>query len=301
MLYLIDSSIYVFRAWQTLPPTIVNTHGEQANAVQGFTDVLVQILRDKNPEYIACAFDKSLRSGKRYEIYPQYKANRAPAPAELKIQFDRCMQIASALGVPTFSSNQVEADDIIGWFAHVAHNAHQPVTIVSADKDLVQFIGKDDVYWNFGRKQLWNYQQLSRQFKIRPDQIADMLALCGDKVDNIPGIPGVGPATAAKLLKKWETLDGVIENHHAIKDMSFRGAPRVALLVAEHTNNIRLSRQLTGLIVDSSLPNSLQAIKRKTMTCRDIAEKLVVAGVDGPRAERLAHSAVSRIEPDDIS
>ena len=164
MLYLIDSSIYIFRAWQTLPSSIVNTHGEQANAVHGFTDTLVQILIDKKPEYMACAFDKSSKTGTRYKIYPQYKANRNPVPPELKVQIDRCMEIANALGVPIFSSTQVEADDIIGSFAQVAHQAHQPVTIVSADKDLVQYIGEGDIYWNLARKQQWNYLQLSKQF-----------------------------------------------------------------------------------------------------------------------------------------
>ena len=295
MLYLIDSSIYIFRSWQRLPSSITNSHGEQANAVQGFTDTLVQILSEKKPEYIVCAFDKSAKTGKRYTIFPQYKANRTPAPPELTIQIDRCMQIADALGVSVFSSTQVEADDIIGTLTQVAHAEQQPVTIVSADKDLVQFIAEDDIYWNFARKQQWNYRQLSKQFKIRPDQIADMLALCGDKVDNIPGIPGVGQATAAKLLKKWKTLNGVIENAKAIKTMPFRGAPQVAILVEEHADTIRLSRRLTGLIVDATLPNTLNHLKRKRMRINDIVNKLQLAGVEEQRAQKLACS-VTRTE-----
>lgn len=296
MLYLIDSSIYIFRGWQTLPPSILNTHGEQANAVQGFTDTLAHVLNEKNPAYIACAFDKSAQTGQRYKIYPEYKANRLPTPPELKTQIDRCMQIAGALGVPVFSSTQVEADDIIGSFSQIAHSAHTPVTIVSADKDLVQFIGEEDTFWHFSNKQQWNYRQLSKRYKIRPDQIADMLALCGDKVDNIPGIPGVGQATAAKLLKKWKTLDGVIENHHAIKDMSFRGAPQVAKMVADNVSTIRLARQLTGLIVDSTLPDTLDYLKRTTLSCSDIVEQLLLAGVDKQRAEHLAQSVNRRTE-----
>ncbi len=301
MLYLIDSSIYIFRGWQTLPSSILNTHGEQANAVQGFTDTLVKILSKKNPEYISCAFDKSAQTGARYKIFPEYKANRTPPPPELTRQIDRCMQIASALGVPVFSSTQVEADDIIGSFSHLAHKVARPVTIVSADKDLVQFIGEEDNFWHFSKKQQWNYHQLCKRFKIRPDQIADMLALCGDKVDNIPGIPGVGQATAAKLLKKWKTLDGVIEYHHAIKNMSFRGAPQVALLVAEHASMIRLSRQLTGLIVDSTLPDSLEQLKRRTPSHDDIVGQLELAGVDTARAQHLAQSVIKRTEVNAVS
>ena len=290
MLYLIDSSIYVFRAWQTLPASITNTHDEQSNAVHGFTDTLAHILREKQPDYIACAFDKSSGTGERYSIYPEYKANREPAPPELKIQFERCMEVAQAMGIPVFSSTRVEADDIIGSFAQLAQNSGRSVTIVSADKDLTQFIGPDDIFWNLARKEQLNYRQLTKRFKVFPEQIADMLALCGDKVDNIPGIPGVGPTTAAKLLKKWKTLDGVIDNSGAIANMQFRGAPRVALLVEEHIDTIRLARQLTGLVVDKSLPTSIAKLKRKMLTANTVAKRLVQAGTSEQRAKRLAES-----------
>lgn len=290
MLYLVDCSIYIFRAWQTLPPSIVNTHGEQANAVHGFTDTLAQILIDKQPDYMACAFDKSSGIGERNKIYPEYKANREPAPPELKIQFDRCMEVAAAMGIPIHASTKVEADDIIGRFAAIAHQSEQPVTIISADKDLAQFIGDDDIYWNLARKEQFTYLQLTKRFKVFPEQMADMLALCGDKVDNIPGIPGVGPTTAARLLRKWETLEGVIENQEAVAKMHFRGAPRVSSLIAEYVDTIRLARQLTGLIQDDSLPSTLNALKRQPVPTSSMIEKLQSAGVTEQRANRLASS-----------
>ncbi len=294
MLYLIDSSIYIFRAWQTLPASITNSYGEQANAVHGFTDTLAYILNEKKPDYIACAFDKSSKTGTRYTIYPDYKANREPAPPELKIQFDRCMEVASAMGVPVFASKQVEADDIIGQFAGIAQRAGVPHTIVSADKDLAQFVGRDDLYWNLAKKQQWNYQQLSKKFKVLPEQMADMLALCGDKSDNIPGIPGVGATTAARLLKKWETLDGVLQNHEAIAKMAFRGAPRVAVLVAEYADTVRLARRLTGLIDDTSLPRALAKLQRNSLTSTTMAKRLMNAGVSEQRAYRLAERVVAQ-------
>jgi len=293
MLYLIDCSIYIFRAWQTHPPSIINTHGEQANAVHGFTDTLAHILTEKQPEFIACAFDKSAKTGERYTIFPEYKANREPAPPELQIQFDRCIQVAAAMGIPTFSSTKVEADDIIGSFSQLAHQSRQKVTIVSADKDLAQFIGEGDCYWNLARKEQYDYRQLTKKFKVLPEQMADMLALCGDKVDNVPGIPGVGPTTAARLLRKWETLDGVIENHERIASMHFRGAPRIATLVAENVETVRLARQLTGLIIDTSLPNSMNDLKRQTLSNSLVAQNLIEAGVSEQRAHKLALS----IEP----
>lgn len=294
MLYLIDSSIYIFRAWQTLPASITNTHGEQSNAVHGFTETLASILDERQPQYIACAFDKSSKTGKRYKIYPPYKANREPAPPELKIQFDRCMQVASAFGVPAFASKKVEADDIIGRFARVAQKADIPLTIVSADKDLAQFVGEHDHYWNLAKKQQQNYTQLTKQFKVMPEQIADMLALCGDKVDNIPGIPGVGATTAARLLKKWKTLDGVIENWEAIAKMQFRGAPRVALLVNEHADTVRLARKLTGLIEDDDIPETMDALQRSVLSSDAMANKLMSAGVSEQRAFKLAERVNAR-------
>jgi len=288
MLYLIDSSIYIFRAWQTLPASITNSFGEQANAVHGFTAMLAKVLSDKKPDYIVCAFDKSSGTGKRYTLFPDYKANREPAPPELKQQFERCIQIADALGIPGFSSTAIEADDIIGICAGVAQIADMPVTIVSADKDLTQFITENDLYWNYAKKQTFTYTQLVKQFKVRPDQIADMLALCGDTVANVPGIPGVGQTTAARLLKKWQTLDRVFENSDAIAKMSFRGAPRVATLVQEYEETVRLSRQLTGLVTDSAMPKTLTKLKLKKRPKARIRNLLMEAGVSESGAERLA-------------
>lgn len=289
MLYLIDSSIYVFRAWQTLPASITNTHGEQANAVHGFTATLANILSEKNPDYIVCAFDTSHGSGERNRIYPDYKANRPPAPEELKIQFSRCREVARALGVPEFASESVEADDIIGQLAELARANDLPVTIVSADKDLTQFIRKKDVYWNFAKKEQRSYAQLEKQFKIKPEQVADMLAICGDKVDNVPGVPGVGQTTAARLLKKWHDIDGIIENRDKIAAMQFRGAPRVATLIDEHKETIFLARQLTGLIKDKSLPRSMTKLKRKNLTASTMAKRLQEAGLSESRANNVAN------------
>ena len=272
-----------------MPATITNTHGEQANAVLGFTETLYQILSSKKPEHIVCAFDKSHGSGDRYSIYPDYKANRPEAPPELLIQFERCIQVAKAMGIPSFSSTRVEADDIIGSFSQIAHAADKPVMIISADKDLTQFIGEQDIYWDLARNNYMNYSDIVKRFKIRPEQVADMLALCGDKVDNIPGIPGVGMTTAARLLKKWKTLDGVIENSDKISTMQFRGAPRVANLVIEHIEDVKLARKLTGLIQDPALPTTLGKLKRKRLSTKAIEKDLLAAGTAPTRAHNIAN------------
>lgn len=246
-LYLIDSSIYVFRGWHTLPGSIVDAQGHPANAVHGFTDFLFQLISRRKPALIACAFDESLTSSGRNRVYPDYKANRPPAPEDLKRQFAHCKNFVRAAGITALASREVEADDIIGTLAGFAAEQNLASVIVSADKDLCQFVGEHDAIWDYAKDTWLNARLVEKRFGVRPAQLADLLAICGDKVDNIPGVPGVGVATAARLLIKWGNIDTLLLNIDKVADMKFRGAPRVAGLLAEHADTIRLSRQLTGL------------------------------------------------------
>ncbi|MBX2839146.1 MAG: flap endonuclease [Gammaproteobacteria bacterium] len=288
MLHLVDSSIYVFRAWQTLPADIVNTFDEQANAIIGFTNTLVDIICKEKPSHLVCAFDESLRLGHRHTIYPDYKANRPPAPPELKIQFDRCKQVVEALGGVALGSQCVEADDIIGQLAALAHDNREPSTIITGDKDLAQFIKAGDTYWNYARNERSTPAMLKKRFGVGTHQIADLLALCGDKTDNIPGIPGVGMTTAARLLVKWGNLDTLFSHVDKVADMKFRGAPRISLLLKEHEQTVRLARELTGLIIDDTLPDSLSELCFSQRELDDISKDLVDCGFSHERAEQLA-------------
>ena len=252
-LYLIDSSIYVFRAWHTLPASITDSSGAPANATYGFTEFLHQLITRRSPAHIACAFDESLTQSVRKAIYPDYKANRTPAPADLKKQFTYCRQFAEAIGIASFASARVEADDIIGMLAQVAAKRGLSSVIVSADKDLCQFVGPDDATWDYARDTWLDARLVEKRFGVRPGQIPDLLALCGDKVDNIPGIPGVGLATAARLLVKWGNLEMLLHNKHRVATMKFRGAPRVAVLLEEYEQTVLLARQLTGLWRDDAI------------------------------------------------
>lgn len=252
-LYLVDSSIYVFRGWHTLPGSIKDADGNPANAVFGFTEFLYQVISRRRPVLMACAFDESLNSSGRNSVYPQYKANRPPAPAELKNQFAHCKAFVRAIGIAAFASHEVEADDIIGTLAARARDQNLSSVIVSADKDLCQFVGEKDAVWDFAKDNWLDARLIEKKFGVRPDQIADLLAICGDKVDNIPGVPGVGVATAARLLVKWGNIDSLIANIDKVSDMKFRGSMRVAELLANHTKTISMSRQLTGLWPDQAL------------------------------------------------
>ncbi len=249
--YLVDSSIYIFRAWHIYERSITDRDGKPVNAVFGFSDFLYQLLKQTRPQHIACAFDASQRNSFRKQIYPEYKANRDPAPDELKYQFALCREFCRAVGIAEFDSERYEADDIIGSLAHRFRQQGHPITVVSADKDLTQLVESEhDEWWDFARGTVLNHHGVKKHFGVRPGQIADMLALSGDKVDNIPGIPGVGYATAARILQKYESIESILANHERIGEMKFRGAARVQILLKAHGHLLPRNKLLTTVATD---------------------------------------------------
>ncbi len=261
-LYLVDSSIYVFRAWFTLPDSITDSAGNPANAVYGFTDFAYRLLDEVDPMHIAFAFDESLTTSYRNEIYPEYKANRESAPEELKYQFRLCREFLAAVGLTELGSSSYEADDLIGTLAKRERKKGFDITYVTGDKDLTQLVEGDDEWWEFAKDKRLDSKAVEKEFGVRPDQIADQLAIAGDKVDNIPGVPGIGMATAAKLLRKFDTIEQLLSNIERIGEMKVRGAARLQNLIDEHQDTVRLSRRLTGIHCNAELPKGLR-LKRK--------------------------------------
>lgn len=259
-LYLVDASIYVFRAWHVLPDSIVDAAGAPANAVHGFGDFLLQFLERARPQHLAIAFDESLETSIRNEIHPEYKANRDPAPEELKHQFLRCRALVRAAGMAEYSSAHCEADDIIATLAERARAAGFAVTVVTGDKDLTQLVRDGDEWWDFARDRCFDRHGIERHFGVRPEQIADLLALAGDPIDNIPGVPGIGRATAGRLLRRWQDIDTLFANLDGVETMKFRGARRIAGLLAEHEAVVRLSRRLTATFPADGLPDTPDAL-----------------------------------------
>lgn len=251
--YLIDSSIYIFRAWHIYDSSITDRDGNPANAVFGFAEFLYQLLRQKRPRYLACAFDLSQEDSFRRELYPAYKANREPAPPELKRQFELCRAFCRAIGIPAFGSTRYEADDIIGSLARHYREQGFAVTVVSADKDLTQLVvGEQDLWWDFARSKVLDAKGVKQQFGVMPAQIADMLAISGDKIDNIPGIPGIGYSTAARILQKFDGIESLLDNLPLVGQMKFRGAARAQALLRQHGHILPLNKQLTT--VCTSMP-----------------------------------------------
>ena len=253
MQYLIDASVYVFRAYYSMPEDMVDDNGNPINALYGFCRFIGDFMEQVTPEYVAVLFDESLSSSFRTEIYPEYKANRDPAPEELKRQFQQCRRFVRALGVMECASPRYEADDLIGTL--VAHGRKQgrPSTIVTRDKDLTQLLTKDDVFWDFAGKGKLRYEQIVDSFGVWPEQVADFLALAGDAVDNIKGVPGVGKKTATVLLQHFGGLEEIYENLDRVHEVNVRGAKTLGTKLETHRDAAMLARQLTGIACDAPI------------------------------------------------
>lgn len=246
-LYLVDSSIFIFKAWYARVPEQVNIRRQSNQAFIGFSDFVYRLLTEQAPSKLVFAFDESLKQSQRKSLYPQYKANRSPTPVELKRQFGWCQQWVDLLGIATVSSDRWEADDLIGTLATLHRSSELPIVILTADKDLAQLIHPGDLWWTFFTDRKLDYKAVEKKYGVRPGQIADQLALAGDKVDNIPGIPHIGVKTAANLLRKFGTLENLRRNLTEVGGMKFRYAGRVQQSLIEHESILDISSRLTRI------------------------------------------------------
>ena len=261
--YLVDASLYVFRAWHSIPPDFTDVDGHPVNAVHGFTRFLLDLLERAKPSHAAICFDESLTSSFRNAIYPDYKANRELPPDELIRQFAYCREVAAALGMTVLTDTEFEADDLIGSAVHALDTHDCGAIMVSADKDFGQLVGDSVEQWDFSRDQRWNAQGIKQRLGVHPHQVADFLALMGDAIDNIPGVPGIGAKTAAVLLAHFETLDALLERREEVAFLRMRGAAGIARKLYEHADMARLSRRLTGIAVDAPVPRGLTDYARR--------------------------------------
>ena len=253
-LYLVDASMYVFRAWHSMPDEFHDADGWPTNAVHGFARFLLELLERERPRHIAIAFDESLDSCFRNAIYPAYKANRDPAPPELRRQFAWCKALCKAVGLVTLAHTDYEADDLIGTAVHIGRRDGFRSVIVSADKDLSQLLQADDEQYDFAKAVRWKADGVKARHGVHAHQIADYLALTGDAVDNIPGITGIGAKSAAILLAHFQSLDALLARIDEVPFLRLRGAAGMATRLREQREHALLWRQLTTIALDAPLP-----------------------------------------------
>ncbi len=298
-LYLVDGSSYIFRAFHQLPP-LTNRHGLNVGAVYGYTTMLWKLAdslnKEDGPTHLAVILDAS-ESTHRNQLYDQYKANRPPAPPELVPQFPLIRDATRAFSIPCIEEMGLEADDIIAGYAKAAAAAGWQVTIVSSDKDLMQLIedGRIDMLDTMKDRRI-GVPEVIEKFGVGPDKVGEVLALMGDSVDNVPGVPGIGPKTASKLIQEYGTVDAVLAAAPEMKPSKMREN-----LIA-HADMARLSRQLVELISDSPLPEPLEELALKGIPKEPLQafleehgfkSLLARLGVQAPAAAPVAASAAA--------
>ncbi|CAN5705301.1 5'-3' exonuclease H3TH domain-containing protein [soil metagenome] len=289
-LYLVGAGLYLFRAWHSMPDEFHDADGWPTNAVHGFSRFLLELLERERPAHIAIAFDEALDSCFRNALYPAYKANRDPAPPELKRQFAYCKTLCMTLGLPVLAHLQYEADDLIGSALHATRAQGYRGVIVSADKDLSQLLDDQDEQWDFARGQRWGAAGVKARLGVEARQVADYLALCGDAIDNIPGVPGIGAKTAAVLLAHFDTLDALLERVDEVPFLRLRGAAQASAKLRAHRAQALLCRQLATIARDAPLDSAMPPFERGDADAGTL-HALCEALRFGPLTRRRLHAA----------
>ncbi|MCC5859947.1 MAG: flap endonuclease, partial [Ectothiorhodospiraceae bacterium] len=246
-LYLIDASVYIFRAWFSVDDRLLDERGQPANAVFGYGNMLLDFLAGNDTLNAVAAFDQSLTTCFRNDFFPAYKANRPPAPEDLKRQIHVCRDLTRGLGLAALASERFEADDLIGTVAARFRHQGYAMRFVTTDKDYAQLLEPGDRLWDIGGRRNLDCDGVIHAFGVRADQVADLLALAGDSVDNIPGVPGIGPKTAAVLLRHLGSLDGVYRCLDQVPALPLRGGKRVQRLLEAHRDLAEVSLRLATI------------------------------------------------------
>ena len=248
-LVLVDGSSYLYRAFHALPP-LTTSKGEPTGAIHGVLNMLQKLIRDYEPEHIAVVFDAGGKTF-RDEMYEEYKANRPPMPDELRSQIDPILEAVRAMGLPLLQTPGVEADDVIGTLARWADQEKMPTVISTGDKDMAQLVNDNISLINTMTGKSLDRDGVKEKFDVYPEQIVDFLALTGDSSDNIPGVPKVGPKTAAKWLNDHKTLDEIVAHADQIKG-------KVGESLRANLEQLELSRKLATIRCDLELGQSVQ-------------------------------------------
>jgi len=246
--HLFDGHVYIFRACHSLPP-MQTPDGTPCQAAYGFANTLIRYLAEESPSHAAVCLDAAMTSF-RNAIEPLYKAQRGEPPEGLEPQFAICREIAEALGFSTWEVDDYEADDLIGTIADAVVRLRGSVRILTTDKDLCQLVREDGrvVVHDLAREKTFDAEGVRARFGVSPAQIPDYLGLVGDSVDNLPGVPGIGPKSAAAVLSVFETIEDVPSAVEAWSEVPVRGAARLAAKIVEHRERALRTRELATVV-----------------------------------------------------
>jgi DNA polymerase-1 len=299
-LYLVDGSGYIFRAYHQLPP-LTNKQGQPVGAVYGYTTMLWKLAEElgkaEGPTHMAVVLDKGSHTF-RNDMYDKYKANRPPAPEDLVPQFPMIRDATRAFSLPCIEEAGFEADDLIASYTRAAVAAGWHVTIVSSDKDLMQLIQPGVDMYDTMKNERRGADYVMGKFGVQPEQLGDVLALMGDSVDNVPGVPGIGPKTASKLITEYGDLESVLAAAPGMKKSKMQEN------LLEHQEMARLSRRLVALHDVMDLPEPLDDLTLKGIPKEPLQAflehhgfKTLMNRLGGPAAA-VAVAAVSAATPD---
>lgn len=269
-LILVDGSSYLFRAYHS-PPHLTNSRGEATGAIYGVVNMLKSLLRQYQPTQMAVVFDAKGPTF-RNEMYSDYKANRPPMPDDLRSQIEPLHRIIQAMGLPLLCISGVEADDVIGTLACQASREGRHTLISTGDKDMAQLVDEHVTLINTMTNTLLDPQGVTEKFGVGPELIIDYLALMGDKVDNIPGLPGVGEKTAAALLQGLGSIEQIYQQLDKVPALNFRGAKTMVTKLEEFRDQLQLSYQLATIKTDVELPYQLTDLMIKGADNTQLAE-----------------------------
>ncbi len=271
-LILVDGSSYLYRAFHALPPLATNS-GQPTGAIKGVINMLKRLQKDYSRSIIVVIFDAKGKTF-RDEIYPAYKANRPPMPDDLRSQLDPIKKIIQAMGLPILSVEGVEADDVIGTLAHELSQNRLPAIVSTGDKDMAQLVDEHVTLVNTMTNTVMDIEGVHNKFGIGPENIIDFLALMGDKVDNIPGVAGVGEKTALALIQNLGGIDSIYNQLDKVSDLPVRGAKKLSQkLVADH-QNAKLSYELATIKKDVELPVNINDLVNPSMDTKPCYETL---------------------------
>jgi DNA polymerase-1 len=252
-LFLIDGYSNIFRAYYAIRQ-LSNSKGVSTNAVYGFLQMLRKLLRDERPEYLGVALDMAGETV-RSERYEEYKANRAPMPEDLRPQIPWIRQVIEAYNIPILELKKYEADDVLGTLAKKAAAKGFEVILVSADKDLMQLVDEKISLFHTGRGKLYDPELVEADFGVPPSQVVDVLALKGDSVDNIPGVPGIGEKGACQLVSEFGSVEELLDRAAEVKRKSYREG------LQQHRDLAEMSKELATIHTDISMPFEAEKLR----------------------------------------